>query len=326
MAEPRIAVLLPCYNEEAAIAQTVAGFRAALPDAAIYVYDNNSRDGTVAVAAEAGAVVRTERMQGKGNVVRRMFADVDADVYVMADGDATYDAASAPLLVQRLLDEGLDMVVGSRVTQADAAYRRGHRFGNKALTGMLARLFGRSFTDILSGYRVFSRRFVKSFPVLSAGFEIETEISVHALELKMPVAEVETPYFERPEGSESKLSTYSDGFRIARTIATLYRIERPLWFFGAIGALLAGVAVVLSVPLVLTYVETGLVPRFPTAILATGLVIVAFLNLFAGLILDTVVRGRREVRRLAYLAVPGTFTASERSASTARKTSSPKTR
>jgi glycosyltransferase involved in cell wall biosynthesis len=298
----RIAVLLPCYNEEAAIAQTVAGFKAALPGATIYVYDNNSRDRTVEVAERAGAVVRTERMQGKGNVVRRMFADVDADIYVMADGDATYDAASAPALVARLLDEQLDMVVGARVTQADAAYRRGHKFGNALLTGMLTRLFGRSFSDILSGYRVFSRRFVKSFPVLSSGFEIETEISVHALELKMPVAEIETPYFARPEGSESKLSTYGDGFRILNTIVQLYRLERPLLFFGAIGALLALVALLLAVPLVTTYLHTHLVPRQPTAILVTGLIILAALNSFAGLILDTVVRGRREVRRLAYLA------------------------
>ncbi|PCD03604.1 glycosyl transferase [Sphingomonas spermidinifaciens] len=309
VAEPRIAVILPCYNEEAAIGQTVAGFRAALPTARIYVYDNNSRDRTTEVARAAGAIVRTERVQGKGAVVRRMFADVDADVYVMADGDATYDAASAPALVARLLDEQLDMVVGSRVHEAAAAYRRGHQFGNKALTGMLARLFGRSFTDILSGYRVFSRRFVKSFPALSGGFEIETEISVHALELKMPVAEVSTPYFERPEGSASKLSTYGDGWRIATTIATLYRIERPLLFFGAIGGLLALTAVLLALPLIFTYLQTGLVPRFPTAILATGLMILASLCGFAGLILDTVVRGRREVRRLAYLAHPAPGTA-----------------
>jgi len=298
----RIAVLLPCYNEEAAIAQTVAGFKAALPGATIYVYDNNSRDHTVEVARAAGAVVRTERMQGKGNVVRRMFADVDADIYVMADGDATYDAASAPTLVARLLDEQLDMVVGARVTQTDTAYRRGHKFGNALLTGMLTRLFGRSFSDILSGYRVFSRRFVKSFPVLSSGFEIETEISVHALELKMPVAEIETPYFARPEGSESKLNTYGDGFRILNTIVQLYRLERPLLFFGVIGALLALIALLLAVPLVVTYLHTHLVPRQPTAILVTGLIILAALNGFAGLILDTVVRGRREVRRLAYLA------------------------
>ncbi len=300
----RVAVILPCYNEAAAIAQTVASFRAALPDAAIYVYDNNSRDGTVDVARAAGAIVRTERIQGKGAVVRRMFADVDVDVYVMADGDATYDAASAPAMVARLVDEQLDMIVGTRIGEAAAAYRRGHRFGNAMLTGMLAQLFGRSFTDILSGYRVFSRRFVKSFPVLSVGFEIETEISVHALELKMPLGEVETPYFARPDGSESKLSTYRDGWRILRTIAMLYRIERPLWFFGAIGTVLALLAVVLAVPLAITYMHTGLVPRVPTAILVTGLMILAALNGFAGLILDTVVRGRREVRRLAYLSHP----------------------
>lgn len=304
---PVIAVLLPCYNEEVAIAQTIDGFRKAIPGATIYVYDNNSADRTVAVASAAGAVVRTERMQGKGNVVRRMFADIDADIYVMADGDATYDAASAPALIQRMIDEQLDMVVGSRVTQAQAAYRAGHQFGNAVLTGMLAQLFGRSFTDILSGYRVFSRRFVKSFPVLSSGFEIETEISVHALELKMPVGEVATPYFARPEGSVSKLSTYRDGWRILRTIATLYRIERPMLFFGAIGAVLALIGIALSVPLVITYAQTGLVPRLPTAVLVTGLMILAALCGFTGLILDTVVRGRREVRRLAYLsfAAPG---------------------
>lgn len=300
----RIAVLLPCYNEEAAIGQTVADFRAALPDATVYVYDNNSKDRTVEVARAAGAVVRTERMQGKGNVVRRMFADIEADVYVMADGDATYEAAAAPRLVAQLIDEQLDMVVGARKSEVDEAYRRGHRFGNAMLTGLLAQVFGRSFTDILSGYRVFSRRFVKSFPVLSAGFEIETEISVHALELKMPTAEVVTAYAARPEGSVSKLSTYSDGWRILNTIVMLARFERPLPFFGFVGGVFALMAVMLSIPLVLTYLETGQVPRFPTAILATGLMIVAFLNVFAGLILDTVVRGRREVRRLAYLQYP----------------------
>lgn len=305
--EPRIAVILPCYNEEAAIAQTVAAFRAAIPGAAIYVYDNNSADRTVAVAREAGAIVRTERMQGKGNVVRRMFADVDADLYVMADGDATYDAAAAPQMIARMRDEGLDMVVGTRIHEAADAYRRGHVLGNRAMTGLLARLFGRSFTDIFSGYRVFSRRFVKSFPVLSSGFEIETEISVHALELKMPVGEVETRYFARPEGSASKLSTYRDGLRIARTILTLYRIERPMLFFGGIALALAALAVLLAVPLAVTYMETGLVPRLPTAVLATGLAIVAALSSFAGLILDTVVRGRREMRRLAYLAQPAPF-------------------
>jgi glycosyltransferase involved in cell wall biosynthesis len=300
----RIAVLLPCYNEEAAIAATVAGFRAALPDAAIYVYDNKSRDRTAECARAAGAIVRTERIQGKGAVVRRMFADIDADIYVMADGDATYDASAAPRLVALLLDEQVDMVVASRVHEEAEAYRRGHVLGNRLMTGLLARLFGRSFSVIFSGYRIFSRRFVKSFPALSAGFEIETEISVHALELKMPTAEVPAPYFARPEGSQSKLSTYADGWRILRTIATLYRIERPLWFFGVLAGVLALLAVILAAPLAVTYAETGLVPRFPTAILVTGLMILAALNLFAGLILDTVVRGRREVKRLAYLAQP----------------------
>ena len=306
----RIAVLLPCYNEEAAIAQTVAGFRAALPGADIYVYDNNSSDRTIAVAAEAGAVVRTERMQGKGHVVRRMFADVEADVYVMADGDATYDAAAAPELVRRLVEEQLDMVVGARKSEVEEAYRRGHRMGNRLFTGLLARLFGRTFSDIFSGYRVFSRRFVKSFPALARGFETETEISVHALELAMPVAEVVTAYGARPEGSASKLSTWRDGWRIMKTILHLFRIERPVLFYGGFGMFLAALAVVISVPLVITYVETGLVPRFPTAILATGLMIVAFMSFMCGLILDTVVRGRREVRRLHYLSLPAVGAAS----------------
>ena len=304
MANPRIAVLLPCYNEEAAIAQVIAGFRAALPGAAIYVYDNNSRDRTMELAAKAGATVRSERMQGKGHVVRRMFADIDADIYVMADGDLTYDPKAAPAMVEQLLRERLDMVVGTRQHEAKDAYRGGHVIGNRLFTGLLARLFGRSFSDIFSGYRVFSRRFVKSFPVLSEGFEIETEMSVHALELRMPVGEVETAYGTRPEGSESKLSTFGDGWRILKTIITLYRIERPVLFYGTVGALLLVAALILSVPLVLTYLDTGLVPRFPTAILVTGMVIVAVLCFFAGLILDTVTRGRREMRRLAYLAQP----------------------
>jgi glycosyltransferase involved in cell wall biosynthesis len=300
-------VLLPCYNEEAAIAATVAGFKAALPGATIYVYDNNSRDRTREVAAEAGAVIRSEKQQGKGHVVRRMFADVDADVYVMADGDLTYDPAAAPAMVDMLLDEQLDMVVGTRRHEKKDAYRGGHVLGNRIFTGLLAGLFGRSFSDIFSGYRVFSRRFVKSFPVLSEGFEIETEISVHALELRMPVGEVETAYGARPEGSHSKLSTYADGWRILKTIGTLYRIERPTLFYGTIGALLLLLALLLSIPLVRTYLETGLVPRIPTAILVTGMTIIAVLCFFAGLILDTVTRGRREVRRLAYLslAAPG---------------------
>jgi glycosyltransferase involved in cell wall biosynthesis len=302
---PRIAVLLPCYNEEAAIAQTVRDFEAALPDAVIYVYDNNSKDKTQEVAKAAGAIVRTERMQGKGHVVRRMFADIDADIYVMADGDATYEAAAAPELIARMLEENLDMVVGARKSEVEAAYRRGHRLGNKMLTGMLASLFGRSFSDILSGYRVFSRRFVKSFPVNSGGFEIETEISVHALEMRMPVAEAVTAYAARPEGSESKLSTYRDGWRILNTIIRLYRIERPLMFFGGIAALLLFVAIVLALPIFITFLQIGEVPRFPTAILATGLVILSALSFVCGLILDTVVRGRQEVRRLSYLSYPG---------------------
>ena len=303
--QPRIAVLLPCYNEEAAIAATIAGFRESLPAATIYVYDNNSRDRTREIAAEAGAIVRTETQQGKGHVVRRMFADIDADVYVMADGDLTYDPKAAPAMVDLLVADQLDMVVGTRRHEEKQAYRGGHVLGNKLFTGLLSGLFGRSFSDIFSGYRVFSRRFVKSFPVLSSGFEIETEMSVHALELRMPVGEVETAYVARPEGSESKLSTFSDGWRILQTIVTLYRIERPVLFYGSIGAFLVALAIVLSVPLVITYLNTGLVPRFPTAILVTGMVVIAVLCFFAGLILDTVTRGRREVRRLAYLSHSG---------------------
>ncbi|HSQ99002.1 MAG TPA: glycosyltransferase family 2 protein [Sphingomicrobium sp.] len=302
-ASPKIAVLLPCYNEEAAIGATVAGFRAVLPEATIYVYDNNSRDHTREIARDAGAVVRTEKQQGKGHVVRRMFADVDADVYVMADGDLTYDPAAAPKMVEMVLGEQLDMVVGTRVHEAKEAYRGGHVVGNKLFTGLLAGLFGRSFSDIFSGYRVFSRRFVKSFPVLSAGFEIETEMSVHALELRMPVGEVETSYGARPEGSHSKLSTFRDGWKILKTIGTLYRVERPVLFYGGIGAVLLLVAILLAIPLVRTYLATGLVPRFPTAILVTGMVIIAVLCFFAGLILDTVTRGRREIRRLSYLSL-----------------------
>ena len=302
--QPRIAVLLPCYNEEAAIAETIAGFQAALPSATVYVYDNNSRDRTAEVARAAGAIVRTERQQGKGHVVRRMFADIDADVFVMADGDLTYEPQAAPRMVDLLLAEQLDMVVGTRKHEAKAAYRGGHVLGNRLFTGLLAKLFGRSFSDIFSGYRVFSRRFVKSFPVLSSGFEIETEMSVHALELRMPVGEVETIYLARPDGSESKLSTFRDGWRILKTIGTLYRVERPVLFYGGISALLLALAVILAIPLVLTYLDTGLVPRVPTAILVTGLTIIAVLCFFAGLILDTVTRGRREMRRLAYLAQP----------------------
>ncbi|MFK4489116.1 glycosyltransferase family 2 protein [Bradyrhizobium sp. USDA 336] len=300
----RIAVLVPCYNEEAAVATVVADFRKALPAAEIYVYDNNSRDRTAAAAREAGAIVRSERRQGKGHVVRRMFADVEADVYVLVDGDATYDAPSAPMMIDKLLDEHLDMVVGLRVDQVQAAYRLGHRTGNRMLTGFLSDTFGHAFKDILSGYRVFSRRFVKSFPVLSDGFEIETELAVYALELSLPVAEVETPYYARPEGSFSKLNTWRDGFRILGTMLKLYRSERPLRFFTVIGILLALASIIFAIPIVITFIETGLVPRLPTAVLSMGLMIMALLSVSSGLVLDTVTRGRREMKMLAYLSQP----------------------
>ncbi|MCW2388379.1 glycosyltransferase involved in cell wall biosynthesis [Sphingobium sp. B11D3B] len=298
----RIAVLLPCYNEAVAIGQTVTAFAQALPQAAIYVFDNNSSDDSVAVARAAGAIVYSVRQQGKGHVVRRMFADVDADIYVLADGDATYDASAAPALVTAMLDGPLDMVVGARKSEVEAAYRPGHRLGNLLLTGLLRQLFGRSFTDILSGYRVFSRRFVKSFPILSEGFEIETEMSVHALELRMPVGEVMTAYAARAEGSLSKLNTFRDGWRILRTMIQLYRVERPLWFFGFIALVIALVAGLMGVPVILTYLETGLVPRFPTLITIVGMGVLSALCLLTGLILDTVTRGRQEMKRLAYLA------------------------
>src|SRR6195256_5162410 len=300
----RIAVLVPCFNEEAAVATVVADFRKALPSAEIFVYDNNSKDRTIAVAREAGAGVRSERHQGKGHVVRRMFADVDADIYVLVDGDATYDAASAPRMIDALLSNHLDMVVGLRVDQVQAAYRPGHRTGNWMLTSFLSVIFGQAFKDILSGYRVFSRRFVKSFPVLSDGFEIETELSVHALELALPVAELETPYYARPEGSFSKLNTWRDGFRILGTILKLYRSEKPLRFFTAIGLFLMLVSIGIAIPVVITFVEEGLVPRLPTAVLSMGLMIVAVLSVTSGLVLDTVTRGRREMKLLAYLSQP----------------------
>ena len=299
----QVAVLVPCYNEERAIAKVVGDFRAALPDATVYVYDNNSTDGTVEAARGAGAVVRRETYQGKGHVVRRMFNDVEADVYVLVDGDATYDAPSAPAMIAKLLEERLDMVVAARIDQEVAAYRRGHRAGNRLLTGFVAHMFGRSFTDILSGYRAFSRRFVKSFPILSGGFEIETELTIHALELELPVGEVATPYYSRPIGSASKLSTYSDGFRILWTVLKLYRAERPLSLFGAFGLALGIMSIGLAIPIVITYVQEGLVPRLPTAVLSTGLMLLGFLSIACGLILDTVTRGRRELKLLAYLAL-----------------------
>jgi len=304
LAKLRTAVLVPCYNEEAAIATVVRDFKAVLPHATVYVYDNNSKDRTVEVAEAAGAVVRREPLQGKGNVVKRMFADIEADIYVMVDGDATYDAPSAPALIRKLVDERLDMVNGQRVTEIVEAYRPGHRFGNLVLTGLVAEIFGRRIQDMLSGYRVFSRRFVKSFPALSSGFETETELTVHALELRMPIAEMPTPYKDRPEGSFSKLNTIRDGIRILRTIVNLVREERPLQFFSGVAGVLFSLALALGIPVMVHFVETGLVPRLPTALLATGLSLLAFLSLACGLILDTVTHGRREVKRMAYLSVP----------------------
>jgi glycosyltransferase involved in cell wall biosynthesis len=267
------------------------------------VYDNNSTDNTAAVARQAGAVVRRETHQGKGHVVRRMFNDIEADVYLLVDGDATYDAPSAPAMIEKLSEDRLDMVVATRVDQDVAAYRPGHRAGNAILTGFVTHMFGHAFTDILSGYRAFSRRFVKSFPILSGGFEIETELTVHALELELPVGEVPTPYYSRPAGSASKLSTWHDGFRILWLVLKLYRLERPLAVFGSLGIALAIVAVGLAIPILITYVQEGLVPRLPTALLSTGLMVLAFMSIACGLILDTVTRGRREMKLFAYLAL-----------------------
>lgn len=303
-AAPRIAVLIPCYNEEVAIGTVVRDFSTALPGARIYVYDNNSADRTAEVARTAGATVRNERLQGKGNVIRRMFADIEADAYVLVDGDATYHAPSAPEMVRMLLEDRLDMVNGTRVSNIEAAYRPGHRFGNQLLSGIVRTIFGNRVSDMLSGYRVFSRRFVKSFPALSSGFETETEFTVHALELSMPIGEVATPYRERPVGSASKLNTFRDGFRILGTIIRLIKEERPLQFFTAAGGMLLVLAIVLAIPVMAEFMRTGLVPRLPTAILATGLVGLAFLSFTCGLVLDSVSRGRAELKRIAYLSVP----------------------
>jgi glycosyltransferase involved in cell wall biosynthesis len=297
-----VAVLVPCHNEASVIAQVVQEFRRNLPTARIYVYDNGSTDDTAQIARGSGAIVRAEPLLGKGNVVRRMFADVEADIYVIVDGDATYDAAAAPALVERLIRDGLDMVNCARLPAADGVYRAGHRFGNRLLTGLVARVFGERLKDMLSGYRVMSRRFVKSFPALSTGFEIETEITVHALELRAPIAEMSAPYFIRPRGSASKLRTIGDGMRILRLIVHLIKEERPLQLFSTIFVVLTTLSLALGVPVVLQFFATGLVGRIPTALLATGLMILAFLNLFCGLVLDTVTRGRREMKRLIYLA------------------------
>jgi glycosyltransferase involved in cell wall biosynthesis len=300
---PQIAVLIPCFNEEATVGQVIGAFRRALPGATIYVYDNNSSDRTAEVARTAGAVVRRERLQGKGNVVRRMFGDIDADAFILVDGDATYDAAAAPAMVELLLSDHLDFVNASRVTGIRQAYRSGHRFGNALLTWLVATIFGHGLTDMLSGYKVFSRRFVKSIPLLSSGFEIETELAVHALALRMPICEMKTTYRDRPAGSSSKLSTYRDGWRILRTIFLLIKEERPLAFFGFLALVLASAAVVLAIPVIVTFTRTGLVPRLPTALLATGIMLLAFLSLGCGFVLDTVTHGRKELKRIAYLAV-----------------------
>ena len=297
----KIAVTIPCYNEAATIEEVIAGFKAALPHADIYVFDNNSSDGTADVARRAGAIVRSETRQGKGHVVRRIFSDVDADIYVMADGDATYDATMAPTLVELMLRNHVDMVVGTRANVTEDAGREGHAFGNKLFNGLYHRIFGRDFTDIFSGYRVFSRRFVKSFPAVSGGFEIETEMSVHASQLGIPVLERPTKYGVRPEDSESKLRTFRDGFRILGMFALLAKETRPAWFFGLIGAALFGLAGILSLPLLATYAQTGEVPRFPTAILSTGLVTLGAISCVCGLILDSLARSRIEAKRAVFL-------------------------
>ena len=304
----KIAVLLPCYNEEGAIEAVIDGFRKALPGATIYVYDNNSTDGTARVAAAHGAIVRREHRQGKGHVVRRMFGDVEADVYVLADGDGTYDAASAPLLVRTLQEGPYDVVNAARVEQAEGAYRPGHRFGNALLSRIVRIAFGATWTDMLSGYKVMSRRFVKTFPVSSHGFEIETELLIHTMETRAPSAEIPTPYGERGQGTVSKLRTYRDGFRILSVILVLIKDERPLQFFSAVAGVLALTSIFLAWPLFIEFSRTGLVPRLPTAVLATGLMLVSFLSFFAGLLLDGIASTRREAKRLAYLnmsAVPG---------------------
>ncbi len=296
-----VAVLLPCHNEEQAIAGVIAQFRAALPQASIYVYDNASTDRTAEVAAASGAIVRREPLRGKGNVIRRMFADIDADIYVLSDGDDTYHAPSAPAMIETLVSGNLDMVIGSRGDAAAGAYRRGHEFGNRLLTGSVALIFGNRCRDMLSGYRILSRRFVKSFPALSRRFETETEMTIHALALRLPMAEIDAPYGARAEGTASKLSTFRDGLHIGATIVQLFKDERPLLFFLSIFAVLAALSVILAIPVVITYLETGLVPRLPTALLSTGLMLLAFICLAIGIILDAVTRARRETKRLAYL-------------------------
>jgi glycosyltransferase involved in cell wall biosynthesis len=311
MNEPKIAVLIPCYNEELAITSVVHGFQKSLPTASIYVYDNNSTDDTVLQATQAGAHVRTESRQGKGNVVCRMFADVDADVYVLVDGDGTYDCSQARQLVDKLLSGPFDMINGKRMETAKRNFRPGHRLGNAVLSGLVNILFKRQFMDMLSGYKLFSKRFVKSFPAQSQGFEIETELTVHALQMNMPVAEVDTLYRDRLEGTTSKLNTWRDGFRILRTIIRLMKNERPFEFFGVISSAFAVVAALLFAPLLVDYLRTGLVPRFPTLILVSGLGVCATLSFLFGILLEGVTLSRQEARRLIYLSIPCFGTSAE---------------
>ena len=301
--ETDVAVLVPCYNEETTIANVVREFREQLPEAAIYVYDNNSSDNTSDEARNAGAFVRTEPQQGKGHVVRRMFSDIEAAIYVLVDGDDTYDAASVRGMLKKFLGQHCDMVNGRRVTEITEAYRFGHQFGNRMLTGIVNWIFGKRCDDILSGYRIFSRRFIKSFPALSTGFEIETEFTVHALSLNMPIAEVDTPYKERPEDSESKLNTYRDGFRILWMIFLLTKDERPFFFYSIAFSVLAFLSLALGIPVAIEFMDSGLVPRLPTAILSASVMVLAFLSLTTGLVLDSVARGRREAKRLHYLTL-----------------------
>ncbi len=304
MTRPRIAVLVPCYNEEVTVASVVEGFSSALPEAIVYVYDNNSRDATAARAREAGAIVRVERRQGKGHVLRRMFADIEADLYILVDGDDTYDAAVAPKVVERILEGGLDFVNVARISTAMEAYRPGHKLGNRVLTQIVRTIFGRESSDMLSGYKGLSRRFVKSFPALSSGFETETELTVHALELRMPMGEFPAPYKERPTGSTSKLRTYRDGWRILMLISRLVRDERPMRFFGWLGLAVVACGLLLGLPVVADFLATGLVPRLPTAVLSVGVIVLGWLSIFAGIILDMMTKARHEMKRLAYLSIP----------------------
>lgn len=300
---PRIAVILPCYNEEAAIAGVVAAFRRSLPDAQIYVFDNNSTDATAKTACAAGAIVRTETVKGKGNAMRRAFADVDADIFVVADGDGTYDAAAAPAMVETMRLQTLDMIVGVREHEGEGAYRPGHVLGNRAFSFIFRRLFRSEFTDILSGYRVLSRRFVKSFPSTSKGFEIELEMSTHAALLRAPVREMPTRYGKRAEGGASKLNTWIDGARILKRMLTFLRLHRPLFVFGTLSVIGAALSMLLATPVVVEYLETGLVPRFPTAILAASIMLAAIVMFVVGVILDAQARYFSETKRLAYLRI-----------------------